>query len=25
IVYDRLKKVFSDEQIYLSQEGFLPS
>jgi DNA repair photolyase len=25
IVYDRLKKVFSNEQVYLSQEGFLPS
>ncbi|PTX61304.1 radical SAM family protein [Melghirimyces profundicolus] len=24
IVYDRLKKVFPDEQLYLSQKGFLP-
>ncbi|MBA2875442.1 DNA repair photolyase [Anoxybacillus caldiproteolyticus] len=24
IVYDRLKKVFPDEQIYLSRNGFLP-
>jgi hypothetical protein len=24
IVYDRLKKVFPDEQVYLSQKGFLP-
>ncbi|MFC7394160.1 SPL family radical SAM protein [Scopulibacillus cellulosilyticus] len=24
IVYDRLKKVFKDDQVYLSQDGFLP-
>jgi hypothetical protein len=24
IVYDRLKKAFSNEQIYLSQKGFSP-
>lgn len=24
IVYDRLKEVFSDDQVYVSQEGFVP-